>query len=111
TVLSRLQIGSVSAIDELLAAGARDLRIHKLQEQGDRFFEIVEHLMRQQSKTCPPPLSDIVLHQLHKHVNVALAELKELDLPDTLVHLDCNPANIVVSSNKCTFLDWAEAGI
>jgi aminoglycoside phosphotransferase (APT) family kinase protein len=37
--------------------------------------------------------------------------LAELDLPETLGHLDFNPGNIIGSPTGCVFLDWAEAYI
>src|SRR6202035_4217098 len=36
-------------------------------------------------------------------------QLRSIDIPDALGHLDCNPGNIIVSPSGCTFLDWAEA--
>jgi aminoglycoside phosphotransferase (APT) family kinase protein len=30
-------------------------------------------------------------------------------IPDALGHLDLNPGNIIVSADRCVFLDWAEA--
>lgn len=41
----------------------------------------------------------------------AIYEIAELDLPNTLVHNDLNLSNILVCRNRCTFTDWAEAGI
>jgi aminoglycoside phosphotransferase (APT) family kinase protein len=40
-----------------------------------------------------------------------LRRLANMNIPDTLCHLDCNPGNVVVSSAKCTFLDWCEAAV
>jgi thiamine kinase-like enzyme len=54
-------------------------------------------------------LSEPELQLLKERISESLAELQALSLPDTLGHLDLNPGNIIVSPQKCTFLDWAEA--
>jgi len=107
--LADLQIASVPRSDEILAAGARDLRIDRLKNQMDSFFVLANRLMRQQTKTTPPPLSDTALCQLQHDLDGVLEQLRSLDIPDALGHLDCNPGNIIVSPSGCTFLDWAEA--
>lgn len=107
--LAELQIASVSRSDEILAAGARDLSSHRLKDQMDSFFDFAKRLMRQQTKTTPPPLPDATLCQLRRDLDRVLEQLRCLDIPDALGHLDCNPGNIIVSSSGCTFLDWAEA--
>jgi hypothetical protein len=109
--LAKLQIASVSRTSELLAAGARDLRLHNLQGQCDSFFAIMERVMRLQTKPSPPPLAGSDLCQLEQNLKHILLQLEELDIPDALGHLDCNPGNIIVSPTRCTFLDWAEAAI
>jgi aminoglycoside phosphotransferase (APT) family kinase protein len=40
---------------------------------------------------------------------VPLDAMEALRIPETLGHLDLNPGNIVISPNRCAFLDWAEA--
>jgi hypothetical protein len=107
--LAELQIASVSRSDEILAAGARDLRSHRLKDHMDSFFVLAKRLMRQQTQTTPPPLSDAALCQLQRDLDRVLEQLRCLDIPDALGHLDCNPGNIIVSPSGCTFLDWAEA--
>jgi Ser/Thr protein kinase RdoA (MazF antagonist) len=39
----------------------------------------------------------------------SLTLLEDLQIPNTLGHLDLNPGNAIVSEDVCTFLDWAEA--
>lgn len=107
--LAELQIASVSSSDEILAAGARDLRVHRLEDQLDPFFVLMNRLMRQQTKSSPSPLSDAALYQLQRDCEGVLDQLKRIDIPDALGHLDFNPGNIIVSPSGCIFLDWAEA--
>ena len=54
-------------------------------------------------------LSREELGRLGKQIQGGLAHLDQLGIPDTLGHLDLNPGNIVMSSEECVFLDWAEA--
>lgn len=37
--------------------------------------------------------------------------LESFHLPDTLGHADFNPGNILVSPDRCVFLDWAEGSV
>jgi thiamine kinase-like enzyme len=67
--------------------------------------------MTQQTKQDPPPLNQAELTALAKRIREALEELMESEIPNVLGHLDCNPGNIVVSRDKCVFLDWAEGAI
>jgi hypothetical protein len=109
--LAKLQIASISRMGELLVAGAHDLRHHNLQGQCNYFFRIIERVMRLQTKSAPPPLTESDLCQLQQDLKGILLQFGELDIPDTLGHLDCNPGNIIISATRCTFLDWAEAAI
>jgi len=107
--LAKLQIDSIRQVPQILAAGARDMRIPVLWEQSQRFFEILELLMGQQSKTSPAPLSAGELRSLRQNVRDILLRLGDVNIPDTLGHFDLNPGNVVVSPTNCTFLDWSEA--
>jgi hypothetical protein len=109
--LAELQISSVPHVARLLAAGARDMRISNLCAQSDHFFEILEHLMRKQSKSSPAPLTSDELSSLRQDVREVLVRLEEMNVPDALGHLDLNPGNVVLSPAGCTFLDWAEAAV
>jgi hypothetical protein len=109
--LAELQISSIPHVSGILAAGARDTRIPTLCAQSDGLFEILDHLMRKQSKNPPAPLTSDELRSLRKSVREMLVRLEDVDLPDALGHLDLNPGNVVVSPATCTFLDWAEAAV
>jgi Phosphotransferase enzyme family len=107
--LGELQIASVGMTDQLLEAGCRDLRVTSLLPSVDPFLEVMTQLMEQQRKTPPPALDRDELLTLGSQIKVALSELAELCIPDTLGHLDFNPGNILCSADQCVFLDWAEA--
>lgn len=107
--LAQLQIASVGKTDRLLDAGCRDVRVASLLALVDPFMEVMSRLMEQQRKTPPPVLARNELGTLGRQIKEALSDLGELNIPDTLGHLDFNPGNILCSADQCVFLDWAEA--
>jgi len=111
TALAGLQIASIGAIDGLLEAGCRDLRARTLFELVDPFLEVIGDLMQQQTKVPPAILSWQELSDLAATLKNALGCLESLGIPDTVGHSDFNPGNILVGSERCVFIDWAEAHV
>ena len=107
--LAELQIASIGKADQLLEAGCRDLRVARLLTLVDPFMEVMSQLMEQQRKIPPPVLGRKELHKLGTRIKDALSAWTQLNIPDTLGHLDFNPGNILCSADQCFFLDWAEA--
>ena len=107
--LARLQIESVSKLGHITASGARDLSIARLSALVPLFFDVMAQLVRRQTKAPPAIISQEELHGLEERIQDCLALLQELGIPDALGHLDLNPGNIIVSPDRCAFLDWAEA--
>ena len=107
--LAQLQIESRKRVPELMDAGCRMIQIAMLLDQIDPFCEVMARLMAKQTTLYPPPLTADALHTLAASLKEACIFLAELDLPDTLGHMDFNPGNICGSSTGCVFLDWAEA--
>ncbi len=109
--LAEMQVASIPQVFDILAVGAHDVRSNRLSELATPFFQVVEQLMEQQTKPVPPPLDKDEIGDLRQQVISMLERTDCLHIPDTLNHLDPNPGNIFVSEEKCTFLDWAEAGV
>jgi hypothetical protein len=65
-------------------------------------------LMAAQEKPSPAPLARSELASLREGLGDACELLESFHLPDTLGHVDFNPGNILVSTDRCVFLDWAE---
>lgn len=107
--LAELQIASFGQTQHLLKAGCRDVRACTLVERVEPFLEMMTDLMERQTKQSPPPLSRSELVALQTQLAEALSQATESEVPNVLGHLDFNPGNIVVNSNGCAFLDWAEA--
>jgi hypothetical protein len=107
--LAELQIASYGQSLHLLEVGCRDARIGSLRELIEPFFAVMEELMFQQVKAAPAPLSRREVLALRVRLEDLCAESQNFEIPNVLGHLDFNPGNIVVSKDRCVFLDWAEA--
>jgi hypothetical protein len=107
--LARLQIESISGFDSILDSGAHDLRTDALLSSLDPFFELVARLMEEQPKVPPPTLSRHELSLLKLRIEDSLTLLEDLQIPNTLGHMDLNAGNVIVSADRSVFLDWAEA--
>jgi len=109
--LAGLQVESIGMTSDLLAAGCRDLRLSALLDLVDPFLEVVAELMQRQTKVPPAILSRRELSDLGTTLKNAVYCLESLSIPDTLGHSDFNPGNILVGSDRCVFIDWAEAHV
>ena len=107
--LAALQIESVSRTAGLLGGGCRDLRFSILSNLVSPFFALVTDLMTQQTKTSPAPLTSQELVELAASLQHALDELSATGIPDALGHSDFNPGNILISGERCVFIDWSAA--
>jgi hypothetical protein len=109
--LAQLQIESISESQSLLQSGARDLGATRLLTAVDPLFDFFARLMEQQRKIPPAILSRDELSLIKVRVEDALMLLEDFEISNALGHLDLNPCNIIVSQDRCVFLDWAEAYI
>jgi hypothetical protein len=108
TALANLQIATFGNGLHLIDAGCRDVRVCSLLERVDPFFDCMAELMESQTKQRPSPLTKSELTALAEDIRKALEELGESDIPCVLGHLDFNAGNVLVSPERCVFLDWAE---
>jgi Phosphotransferase enzyme family len=109
TTLADLQIASRGQSLHLIHTGCQDARVCSLAEVVNPFLEVMAELMDRQTKDSPPRLSRKKLAVLGSQLQDALSSLSCAKIPNVLGHLDFNPGNILVSRNRCVFLDWAEA--
>lgn len=106
--LARLQIESIDGGSQMLGAGAHDLGSIALSKRIQPFLSSVAQLMERQTKVPPAVLDRNDLLALADSLQSAVEAMEATGVPDTLGHLDLNPGNIIVSTDRCTFLDWAE---
>lgn len=107
--LARLQIQSIDRGSRILGAGVRDLGSAALSKVIQPFMSVVSQLMERQTKVPPPVLDHKDLSLLTNTLRASIEAMEATGVPETLGHLDLNPGNIIVSENRCAFLDWAEA--
>jgi len=107
--LAELQIASIGKTAELIEAQAKDLRIPRLAERIDPFLTRMKEVMAAQEKPAPAPLVESEIATLAEGLKESCRLLEAFGLPNTLGHVDVNPGNILVSADRCVFLDWAEA--
>lgn len=107
--LAELQIASIGKDQKLLDGGCREMGLTEAAKLIAPFLRRMGGFMRTQEKLYPAPLEASELLSLGEALEDLFSLLLNLGLPDTLGHLDCNPGNLIVSSDRCIFLDWAEA--
>ena len=106
--LADLQIASIGKSRELLEGKCKDLRPPGLVKYIDPFLDRMAKFMAAQEKKTPPPLANSELASVGEGLKESCSLLQSFGLPDTLGHIDFNPGNILVSPERCVFLDWAE---
>ena len=106
--LAELQIASIGKTRELLEGKCKDLRLPELERRIDPFLARMAEMMAKQEKSSPAPLLESELVSLAEGLRESFSLLQSFGLPDTVGHIDCNPGNILVSTERCVFLDWAE---
>lgn len=107
--LAELQIESIGRATELVDGKCKDLRLLEAAKRIDPFLVRMKEFMRVQEKSSPAPLAAGEIASLGEGLRDSVSLLQSFGLPDTLGHLDCNPGNLIVSQERCLFLDWAEA--
>lgn len=109
--LAKLQIESIGRCTELVEAQCKDMCLLEVEKRVNPFLSRMGEFMRAQEKDSPSPLTDLELSSLGEGLRESFSLLQSFRFPDTLGHLDCNPGNLLISPERCVFLDWAEACI
>lgn len=107
--LAELQISSLEHLDNIQGAGVHTLCMGALRDASTSCLEQVLQAMQWQTTLSPPPLTSRQIADLREQLALAFSMISDLSVPDSVGHLDLNPANIIVSPSECTFLDWCEA--
>ncbi len=106
--LARLQIASIRTADAVRSAGARDLTCDGLQLLAESFFAFFTSSPRASLVSGGKTLTGEEIEDIKNAVLDYLTNLAAVGLPNTVGHMDLNPANIFPTETGCVFLDWAE---
>ena len=109
--LALLQLLARSRKHQFCESGARDLRSRHLLELVPKFFAWVQACQLASDGPPEEAFQTTDLSTLQDTVIHTLTALDELDIPDTVGHMDLNPQNIFCSESGSIFLDWAESFI
>ena len=109
--LAAMQKESRRLASVLLQSGARDIRTNALCSQIDTFVSLMRELMARQVQERPSRLTNSEIDLLEEDLRTALQFLQHDGTPDSLLHLDLHPDNVIAGAGKTVFLDWAEVGV
>ncbi len=102
---ARLQVASVSQVDELLAAGCIDRRLESLAD------ELSPLLADPLTAAALQPEELERLRGAERRIRQAIDHLAELSLPAALVHGDLHLGNVLLRGDAPVFIDWTDACI
>lgn len=109
TALARLQIASAEFVFELLDAQAHPLD-RMLSPSGiERFGPIVRDVLAADRQSDHEKITDAELADIEMILHQCIEAVSRGQVPNALGNLDLNSGNVIVSENRCAYLDWAEA--
>ena len=97
-----VQVDLTAHVDELLAAGAPDLRLATLPARYERFVEELDGLPAEERRR---------LLALVPHVRELCEELAAYGVPETIQHDDFHDGQVYVRDGGYLLLDWGDACI
>jgi hypothetical protein len=107
--LAELQLRTIGTDAELLDAGAFDQRLHVLADRSDALFDYIDQAMNLSAARKLPRLTKERLEEIRIALQVICERLTQLRLPETVLHGDMNPGNVVLGPEHPQFIDWSEA--
>jgi hypothetical protein len=109
--MATLQQRTIGQSTDLLAAGAFDQRVRRLRSNLAEVLEYLIEAMSMQTSGKVPRIATERLRQMERILHDACSSFEELDIPDTVIHNDINPGNILFTETRCAFTDWCEVGV
>jgi len=106
--MAKLQKATLGHTDRLLAAGATDQRMQVLRRNIGGIIAYLEDAMTRQTSRKAPRVTASRLREIRVILENACCSMEQLAIPDTVIHNDLNPANILVRNDSCVFTDWSE---
>jgi hypothetical protein len=109
--LAKLQKASIPHIERFRSSGCIDQNLNVLRASVTPIINYLDKAMSQQTSKRVAPLSSRRLYELEAILHFACERMGTFRLPDTLIHNDINPGNILIDGERCFFIDWAEGHV
>lgn len=109
--MAELQKHMVGKVDSLFDAKCDDHRTETISSYIPDLITYLDEAMALQVSTVSPRLSTHRLKSLETMLLRACSLQQDLEIPDSIMHNDVNPANILYDGNRCTFIDWCEVSV
>ena len=109
--LARLQRASIPHIGRFRTAGCSEQNLRVLNGSVPQIINYLDEAMSLQTSHKVAPLSSRRLFEIGAILQAACDRMETLGIPDTLIHNDINPGNILVDGERCLFTDWSEGHI
>jgi hypothetical protein len=102
-VLVELQASWINRIPELVSLHVPDWR-------PDTFVELAHDVVERTAAELAPTVAE-AMDRFVDHLPSRFDALAECGIPDTLVHGDYHPGNILLANGRYIILDWGDCGI
>jgi Phosphotransferase enzyme family len=102
---AELQINCAERIQELLILGCPDYRLPALAGQIDWLFTTAAELKAAYS--CAVNDNGLDYHALAFRLKELCSRLADYGLPSSIGHGDLNTGNIIITDERCVYIDWA----
>lgn len=107
--LARLQHQTISHTKAFLDCGCGDQRIETLRRYLPEFLDSVAMLISDTALEDSGPDVATILPRMEHALRIALDEMGQLGIPDTINNNDMKLANILFDGRRCAFIDWCHA--
>ncbi len=109
--LAQMQLASATHIEALRTNGCFDLRSSVVLRHMPDLVSYLKAAMADQTSAKVEPITPIRLDELASLLCRASEAIESFGIPNTLIHNDLNPGNILFDGRNAVFIDWAEACI